>query len=259
MPPSHINPKAYTLAQRLASFGIPLDQDELERMRAAHLGLSIRESGPSFAFNLQSGGAGYVFNALIWNNSKRRLCIEHVGFDAQWGSRFGLLSDPHKEYPLRFYKHGQCRHGRGGELDYLTAREVYTFPDTLPHRYERDSVINHATGRGRVFFPGDPLEGFLLVVGAEQIPWNYADGDRLEVKLTVFWQRGSHAVRFHPSVERSPGEKQFMAKMALPDLATNGAGSFASQVANKHEPLKAYEDQAARGESERMDPEAVER
>jgi hypothetical protein len=240
MPASHLNPKVYTLAQRLASFGIPLDQDELERMKVAKVGLSIREGGPSFAFNLQSGGAGYVFNTLVGNDSRQRLCIEHVGFAADWDLRFCLLSDPRKDHPVWLYKRSECRPARGSELDYLTARDVYTFPGMQLHRYQRELVINHAIGRRRVLFPGDPpLEGFLLVVGAEQIPWNYADGDRLEVKLTVFWQRGSHAVRFHPSVERSPGEKQFMAKMALPDLATNSVGSFASQVANKHEPLKA--------------------
>jgi hypothetical protein len=209
----------YALACRLRDRQIPIDEDELERMRVASLGLRIQEGGPSFAFNLPGDGAGYVFCVDISNDARQRLSPEHIGFtELEWERSMRLLPDPRKDRPMRLPNSTRHRCEREGELSYLNAREIYAFPGLHWHRYAREQILNHSVGPGRFLYPSDPpLEGFLLAVGQEQIPWGYADGDRLKVRITVFYRGGFHAAWFQPIVERSREEKRLMEKIASSD------------------------------------------
>jgi hypothetical protein len=216
---SLLNPEEYRSACGLRDRQIPLDEDGLERMRVARLGLSIHEVGPSFAFTLPSGGAGYDLSVGIRIDSEQRLSAEHIGFGGlSWECRFQLLPDPQKENPMRFYNSRQYRHRRKGELDYLTARQLYVFPGFQYHEHERDTILNHRIGPRRFLFPDEFPEGFLLAVGQEPIPLDYAEGDCLKLRVTVFDQRGRfHAAWFHPIVERSGEEKRLMQQIASLD------------------------------------------
>lgn len=180
--------KAYRLACRLRKCQILLDDDEFERMRQACLGLQIHEGGPSSAFNLPGGGAGYVLSVDIWNPSQRRLSPEHIVFEGFEGEfRMRVFPDPRKEYPMGLNHADRRRCEREIGLDYLLARQLYVFPELHWHRYSREEVLNHLIGPRRFLYPGDPpLEGFLLTVGQEPIPWNYSDGDHFKVRLTIF-------------------------------------------------------------------------
>jgi hypothetical protein len=172
--------------------GIPVDEYELERMKTASLGLSIEQGGyfPTEAFNLRSGQAGYSFSVLISNDSQRPLDPVHIGFDIPWDRSLSLLPDPRKEHPGR----QQFRRGRHkrDDLKLAVLRNTYSFRDTGQSEWERDAVINHQLGRSRPVFPNESVEGLLLAVGLQRIPSEYHDGDRAEVHLMVFDQRGHY-------------------------------------------------------------------
>jgi hypothetical protein len=216
------NREDYALACGLRDRGIPLDEYEFERMKAACLGLEIWENidSPSTVFNLPSGGAGYELNVAISNHSERPLAPVHIGFEGPgWETNMRLLSDPQKVYPARQRNtRRQVRDHRGVLIDYSVARNTYCFSAYWTDGYEREAALNHRIARSGVLYPGDSVEGWLLAVGEESIPFDYRDRDRLKMRLTVFDQRGRfHRAFFHPMVQRSRQEERRLAEIVSRD------------------------------------------
>jgi hypothetical protein len=216
------NYKDFALASRLRDRGIPPDDYEFERMRAACAGLQILEDAgpPSTVFDLSSGGAGYRLSVVISNQSTRPLAPAHIVFEGpDWEIGMSLLPDPHKEYPARRgHAHRRVRDHSGCIVDYSSARNFYVFPTHTPMVYPRDEVLNPRIARSCFLYPGESLEGWLLAVGEKPIPPEYRDRDRVEMRLTLFDQRGHfHRAIFHPMVQRSRQEQQRLAEFASGD------------------------------------------
>jgi len=209
----HANCEDLALMRGLRNRGIPVDEFELERMKAACARLEILEDPglPSTVFNLSCGGTGYLLNVGFENYSERPLAPTHVSFEApDWETGMSLLADPHKQYPaLRGNIRRQVRDHRGVPLDYSIVRDTYFFPNDWTVGYGREAVLNHRIARSCFLYPGEPLEGWLMVVGQKPIPLEYRDRDRFKVHLTVFDQRGRfHRATFHPMVQRSRQEER---------------------------------------------------
>ena len=205
------NYEDFARARRLRDRGIPLDEYELKRMEAVCLGLMILEdtSLPSTVFDLSSGGAGYILSVVISNESRRPLAPVHIGFESpDWEAGMRLLPDPYKEYPARRGNaHRRVRDNSGCLVDYSNARNFYVFRIRPLMIYPRDEVLNHRIARSCFLYPGDSLEGWLLAVGEKPIPPEYGNRDRLEMRLTLFDQRGHfYRATFRPMVQRSHQE-----------------------------------------------------
>jgi hypothetical protein len=203
----------FILATQMRERGIPLDGYELDRMNTASRGLSIHPgcNGPNEAFNLRSGGAGYIFTVLISNGSDRPLYPAHIGFDVPWDSDLRLLPDPRKEIrgQRQFRQQG---HKRDADIDLAIARNNYSFKDPSQSIWHRDVVINHRLGRSDPVYPGEFVEGLLLAVGVLPIPSEYQDGDRLQLHLRVFDQRGHFHGKLFSLFVRGPARKISVAK-----------------------------------------------
>ena len=214
----HANYEDFALVRRLRDRGIPVDEQEFERMQSACAGLQISEdAGPlSTVFCLSSGGAGCRLSVVISNESKRPLAPAHIGLEGPDGEmRMSLLPDPHKEYPARRGNtHRRVQDNSGCFVDYSSARNFYVFPTQTPMPYPRDEVLNHRIGRNCFLYPGECWEGWLLAVGEKPIPPEYRDRDRLKIRLTLFDQRGHfRGATFHPMVQRSRQEERRMAEI----------------------------------------------
>ena len=215
----HVSRETFLLARGLRDRGIPVDDYEFGRMEAACLGLRIEEQSglQSKAFNLAGGGAGYVLEVVIQNESKRPLAPVHISFEGpDWERRMSLLPDPHKEYPARPRKNRRrLRNYLGAPIDYSVVRNTYFFPPDRRAGKAREEVLNHKVDRGLLVYPGEFLEGLLLVVGEQPIPSEFRDGDRIKIRLTVFDQRGrSHRAAFQPLVERPREERRWLAEIS---------------------------------------------
>jgi hypothetical protein len=159
--------KELALARDLRDRGAPFDEDEFETMEEDCLGLSILQNCdvPSSVFDLPSGGAGYLFSAVIYNESKRKILSPRiVTFDGPpWEERVLLLPEPKQKKP-------------------------YCFPD-LPDIFEREAVLNHIIGRKHILAPGAFIDGLLLAVGRNDIPLKYRGGWS-NSPVTLFDQNG---------------------------------------------------------------------
>jgi len=186
----------FALACELRNGGVPFDEDEFERMRVDALGLSIYQNRdlPSTGFTLPSGETGYILNAVISNDSPRELSAVHIQFDGPTcGFGMCLLQDPRRKSPREY---------------------LYSFPDPRLAGFEREVVLNHLITRRRTLFPGDLEKGFLLVVGQAPLPSEYHDRYSLEVRLTVFDQKGrDYHKSFELMVERSRKEKRLIQRL----------------------------------------------
>ena len=215
------NYQEFALARRLRARGIPVDEYEFERMKAACAGLEILEDAgpPSTVFDLSSGGTGCILSVVISNGSKRPLAPARIGFEGPDWETMSLLPDPHKEYPARRgTTHRRVRDNSGRIVDYSNARNFYVFPTRTPMAYPRGEVLNPRIARRCFVYPGESLEGWLLAVGEKPIPPEYRDRDRVKMRLTLFDQRGQfRPAIFHPMVERSRQGQQRLAELAPQD------------------------------------------
>jgi hypothetical protein len=74
-------------------------------------------------------------------------------------------------------------------------REYYEMPMMTLH-FPVGGVINHRTFNSGKMTPGDVIEGFILAVGTTAIPRLYKHGDEIEMKLSVYDQRGKpHSIQ----------------------------------------------------------------
>jgi hypothetical protein len=181
-----------TLARDLRDRGVSFDEDEFERMEEDCRGLSILQNNdvPSSVFDLPSGGAGFLFSALIYNESKRILSPKIVTFDdPPWEQQVILLPEPGQKKP-------------------------YCFPDPYPDVYEREVVLNHLIGRSHILAPGAFVDGFLLAVGQNDIPLKYRDRSWLKVRVTLFDQNGRcQQAIFRLLIERGTKQKRALERI----------------------------------------------
>jgi hypothetical protein len=91
-------PEEFAIARDLRERGLFFDTDEFEQMQTDCLGLSIMQNLdlPSTACDLRSGGAAYVFNTVIFNESPHKmLAPSFIDFDGPaWEPQLLLLPDP---------------------------------------------------------------------------------------------------------------------------------------------------------------------
>ncbi len=141
-----------------APWGIPLDEDVLEEMKAARRGLEIYQVGTiieNVVFELDSGGTAYMLAAAIHNDSDQILRPQEPRLEMAWPeSHFRWLENPLARVPREY---------------------VYSFPSPGPAGFDRDAVLNHRLRPGCKLGPGDSLEGLLLGVGQASVP-NLLDG-----------------------------------------------------------------------------------
>jgi hypothetical protein len=209
-------PEEFALARDLHDRGVSFDEDELERMGLDCSGLSILQNCdfPSTAFDVP-GGAGYVFNALVYNDSPRRyLAPSFIGFECPpWDFEMRLLQDPRKKTPRE---------------------NLYSFSDRrqCEFEFERAVVLNHLIGRRHILAPGEVLEGYVLAVGRVVIPSKYRDRDQFDVRLRVFdqWGRSDEEV-FHLLVERGAEIKEMLKRIATGGQPRRNITSAASELA----------------------------
>ena len=86
--------------------GIPLDEAVVEEIETAARGLVIRPSGnvaENCVFDLDSGGAGYMLAAAIYNASKRIHWAHEARLELLWPeSDFRWLENPLGKIPRSF-------------------------------------------------------------------------------------------------------------------------------------------------------------
>jgi hypothetical protein len=134
--------------------------------------LHITQSGSNITNRVcatQLGMTDYRAEVKIINDSTFPVVLR--GFDLQlpWKDQdFTFLPDPREAaHPHDYYQ---------------TPTTALKFP--------LEEVINHRTFKSGKMEPGDVLEGFVLAMGTTGIPSLYRQGDEIEMKLSVYDQRG---------------------------------------------------------------------
>ena len=185
------------MACDLRDRGVSFDEDELARMELDCSGLSLMQNCdlPSTAFAVP-GGAGYVFNAAILNESRSIfLAPSFIRFECPtWEIEICLLQDPKKKTPRE---------------------NLYSFSRARRYEFQREIVLNPLIGRRQTLAPGEVIEGYLLAVGRMAIPPQYRQHDRFDVRVALFdqWGRSDQQI-FHLSVEREAEDKRTSERIA---------------------------------------------
>jgi hypothetical protein len=182
-------------ARRLHELGVAVDYDAFERMRAESADLSIFQNSdaPSLILDMPAGQTGCVFNVAIANHSEREaLAFSWTSFDGpEWLHNLRLIPDP--------------RLTKGSKYPDL----YFLRPDESG--YPREAVLNNFVRRKQKLPPGGQADGFLLAIAEGRIPFDYADHDRIKVRLNIFDQRGRAAsCLFGLRVERGPEHRRVM-------------------------------------------------
>jgi hypothetical protein len=159
-------------SSELQRLGVPLDGEELERMRTASLGLDIQIDDvfePTIV-DAEFGGTLLMIRAAIRNVSPRVMWLNQCRIELPWYEpEFSLLEDPRRKVPR--------------ESIYSSQREP-------SHLFDRKEVLNHRFGsQGRVN-PDDFVEGLILGEGLLEIPYHYQDQQRVDVQLEICDGRG---------------------------------------------------------------------
>jgi hypothetical protein len=185
----------FELASGLHELGVAVDYDAFERMRVESAGLSIFQNsdGPSLILDMPAGQTGCLFNVAIVNDSERQvLALSRIRFDGpEWLSNLRLIPDRRltkgSQYPdLYFLRPDECG-------------------------YPREVVLNNFVGGKHKLPPGERADGFLLAIADGRIPFDYADHDRIKVRLNIFDQRDRAAsCLFGLRVERGPEHRRMM-------------------------------------------------
>jgi hypothetical protein len=160
-------------SSELQRLGVLLDGEVLERMRAASPELDIQVSDEFYETTIldaEFGGTFVMIRTVICNVSSRIIWLDKCRIDLPWHDPdFRLLEAQRRRVP--------------GKSIYLSPREPL-------HRFDYNEVLNHRFGRQGKLNPGDSLDGLILGVGSEAIPYHYQDGQRVDVKLTIWDGRG---------------------------------------------------------------------
>jgi len=155
--------------------GIPLDKEIVDEIKAASRGLSVFQIGSlleNTAFDLDSGGSGYIVSVAIYNDSNRRVRLSEFRLELPWDeAQFLWLSDPSRALPRKY---------------------AYSFPCRRSIEFEREAVLNHRLGNLGRLNPGGSCEGLLLGMGDAPIPAEYHDRQALKTRLLVFDSQGRH-------------------------------------------------------------------
>src|SRR5579862_8587115 len=168
-----ITEKEYSRAKELEKLGTPLDNEVLEKSRAALSGLYIDQDfniPQTIIFDTKSGGTGVQIGLSIQNRTDRTIRLCTARLDIPWCSQLHWLEDPVRRAPAKLF---------------------YTVPICGSLKLERDSVLNHRLGPRSKLHPGDRLEGFLLGVAPERIPEEYLDRKLFIAKLSIFDSRNN--------------------------------------------------------------------
>jgi hypothetical protein len=173
------------------------------------------------AFNLSDGGSGFVLSVELRNLSVRRLWAADWLLEGPEGDfETNLLPDPRTGDPgPRRLEAWQIKRKGGAERERCLTRNTYAF-NGFDELFERDGVINHLLGPRHPLFPRKRISGLVLVTAKEPLPAACSDGDRLELHLTVFDQRGgSDRVPFSVEVEKPKAKPINYAKRPRLDLS----------------------------------------
>ena len=189
----------FARARRLHELGVAVDYDAFDRMRAESARLSIFQNSdaPSLILDMPAGQTGCVFNVAVVNHSEREvLAPRWIRFDGpEWLHNLRLIPDP--------------RLTKGSKFP-----DVYFLrPDESG--YPREAVLNNFVRGKHKLPPGELADGFLLAIADGCIPFDYADHDRIKVRLNIFDQRGRAAsCLFGLRVERGPEHRRIMKENA---------------------------------------------
>ena len=160
-------------SSELQRLGVPLDGKVLERMRAASHGLDIQvsdEFNETMILDAEFGGTFVMIRTVICNVSSRIIRLDKCRIEMAWDDPdFRLLEAQRRRVP--------------GESIYLSPREP-------SYAFDYNAVLNHRFGSQGKLNPGDFLDGLILGVGSEAIPYHYQDGQRVDVELTIWDGRG---------------------------------------------------------------------
>ena len=189
------NAEEFERARRLHELGVAVDYDAFERMRAESAGLSIFQNSdaPSLILDMPAGQTACLFNAAIVNHSECRvLASSRIRFDGpEWLHNLRLIPDPRL---TKGSKHPNA---------------YFLRPDECG--YPREVVLNNFVRGKHKLPPGELAEGLLLAIAEGRIPSDYADHDRIKVRLNLFDQRGRVAsCLFGLRVERGPEHRRIM-------------------------------------------------
>ena len=192
------NPQLLKNLHELADFtslGVAVDYDAFDRMRAESARLSIFQNSdaPSLILDMPAGQTGCVFNVAVVNHSEREvLAPRWIRFDGpEWLHNLRLIPDP--------------RLTKGSKFP-----DVYFLrPDECG--YPREVVLNNFVRGKHKLPPGERADGFLLAIADGRIPFDYADHDRIKVRLNLFDQHlRAASCLFGLRVERGPEHRRIM-------------------------------------------------
>src|SRR5712692_1331055 len=168
------SPEELALAFQLRGAGIPLDAEVLKAMEAACRGLAIYQDPIIIStgiFDLYSGGTGYMLSIFIHNDAPRNVWLHEFRLEIPWWEpEFRWLEDPMRKVPREY---------------------IYSLPPPGVEGFDRDVVLNHRLRRNGRISPDGWLEGLLLGVGQEPMPSGYRDRQTLNMRLSVFDERGN--------------------------------------------------------------------
>jgi hypothetical protein len=157
------------LARRIRSAGIPIyvKEDDGPVPQIPSNGLIVYQTGgviESRAFDFH-GSAAYILRVVITSRLPQ-FAISRFDLELPYGGMVDWLPDP---------------------LEFDPALKAYAFRGKYPLVFERNKVLNHFADVRRVHVRGDSLEGVLLGIGTEPIPF-FKHGAMIPGFLTVFDQ-----------------------------------------------------------------------
>jgi hypothetical protein len=181
-----ISSEERALLHDLSQRGIALDATVLRDLDVGNSRFSViqHESLGNKVFDLDAGGAGYLFELSIYNTTRRFVRITEIHLQMPW-------EEPYFRWLPRPLKGP----GRG-----------YCFPAPGEQGIDPRIVINHRIGER--ITPGGLLEGFLLGIGESPIPESYRDRTRIAVCFSMFDGRDDPcSVTLNLRVHRKPSPR----------------------------------------------------
>lgn len=169
----HLGFGTITLTALVAAAWTIYTQIDKRRVR-----LRITQSGNSITnqvYATELDMTGYRAEVKIINDSTFPVVLRGFDLERPWNDEdFRFLPDPR---------------------DTRRPQDYYEMPTTTL-RWPMDDVINHRTFKNGKMEPGDVIDGFILAVGTTPIPPFYKHGDEIEMKFSVYDQRGKpHSIR----------------------------------------------------------------
>ena len=162
-----------TLLEELRYWGTPLDQEVVEKARAARQELKITQTG-TCAENViytTPSGVEIMASVAITNNSTEAKKLKVARLSAPWlDADFEWLKKP-------------C-------LKELRKWGGYVLPAVGPCGFDLNEVLNHKFDCGFELQPGQQIEGLLLGAGRSSLPNDYCNREAVPLQLVVSIRRG---------------------------------------------------------------------